>query len=85
MLFNRKIINFSAITVYFGLISFFVLILLSDTRLTTSAFIEILDYKSFLSYNNIGPTITIAGTVFAYFSIIISLEILHVILKIKES
>ena len=71
LFFNRKIINFSAITVYFGLISFFVLILLSDTRLTTSAFIEILDYKSFLSYNNIGPTITIAGTVFAYFSIII--------------
>tara|TARA_B100001057_G_scaffold205232_1_gene205929 strand:+ start:878 stop:2335 length:1458 start_codon:yes stop_codon:yes gene_type:complete len=71
MLFNRKIINFSAITVYSGLIIFFLMILLSDVKLTSKAFIEILNFENFLNYDNIFPILTVAGTVFAYFSIII--------------
>ncbi len=71
MLYNRKIINFSAIIVYLGLIFFFLVILLSDVKLTTKAFEEILNFKNFLNSDNIVPTITVAGTVFAYFSIII--------------
>ena len=47
------------------------MILLSDVKLTTQAFIEILKFDNFLSYNNIIPTITVAGTIFAYFSIIV--------------
>jgi len=71
MLFNRKIINFSAITVYLGLIFFLLVILLSDVRLTASAFLEIFNIQNFLDYKNLAPIITVAGTVFAYFSIII--------------
>ncbi len=71
MLFNKKIINFSAITVYSGLVFFFLIILLSDVKLTSKVFIEILNFENFLDYNNIVPILTIAGTVFAYFSIII--------------
>ncbi len=71
MLYNRKIINFSAITVYSSLIFFFLIILLSDVKLTTKAFVEIWNYENFLNYNNIAPIITVAGTIFAYFSIII--------------
>ncbi len=71
MLNNRKIINFSAITVYTGLLFFFLIILLSDVKLTGRAFIEILNFENFLNYKNIVPIITVAGTIFAYFSIII--------------
>ncbi len=71
MLYNRKIINFSAISVYLGLIFFFLIILLSDVKLTSKAFAEILNFENVLNYNNIVPTITVAGTIFAYFSIII--------------
>ena len=71
MLFNKKIINFSAITVYSGLVFFFLIILLSDVKLSSKAFVEILNFENFLNYNNIVPLMTVAGTVFAYFSIII--------------
>ena len=71
MLFNRKIINFSAISVYSGLLFFLLIILLSDVKLTSNAFLEILNFENFLNYNNIIPIITVAGTVFAYFSIIL--------------
>ncbi len=71
MLYNRKIINFSAMVVYLGLIIFFIIILLSDAKLTTKAFTEILNFENFISYKNIVPIITVAGTIFAYFSIII--------------
>ena len=71
MLFNKKIINFSAITVYSGLVFFFLIILLSDVKLSFKAFVEILNFENFLNYNNIVPLMTVAGTVFAYFSIII--------------
>ena len=71
MVYNKKIINFSAVAVYLGMLFFFILILLSDVKLTTQAFIEILKFDNFLSYNNIIPTITVAGTIFAYFSIIV--------------
>ena len=68
---NRKIINFSAVIVYFGMILFFIIILLTDVKLTSKAFIDILNFNNFLDYNNLAPLITVAGTIFAYFSIII--------------
>jgi len=71
MVSNRKIINLSAIAVYFGMISFFILVLLTDVKLTTKAFKEILNFDNFLDYNNLTPLVSIAGTIFAYFSIII--------------
>ncbi len=71
MLFNRRIINFSAIVVYSGLLFFFLIILLSDVKVTSKAFVEILNFENFYNYDHIFPILTVAGTVFAYFSIII--------------
>ena len=71
MLYNRKIINFSAIAVYSGMLFFFFIVLLTDVKLTVAAFKDILDFENFLDYNNLLPTISVAGTIFAYFSIII--------------
>ena len=69
--YNKKIINFSAISVYVGIIIFFLLVLLSDVKLTSKAFINILNTKNFFDLNNLAPLLTVAGTVFAYFSILI--------------
>ena len=69
--FNKKLINISAIAVYTGMILFFFSIFLSDVKVTSKAFIDILNYKNFLDISNIVPLLTVAGTIFAYFSIII--------------
>ena len=69
--YNKKLINFSAITVYFGMICFFFVVLLSDVKLTTEAFTHILKLDNFLDKNNLAPLLTVAGTIFAYFSILI--------------
>ena len=69
--FNKKLINISAIVVYTGMVLFFFSIFLSDVKVTSKAFIDILNYKNFLDISNIVPLLTVAGTIFAYFSIII--------------
>ena len=71
MIFNKKIIQFSAIAVYLGMLLFFLSVLLSDVKFTTNAFINSLDYGNFIDLKNLGPLVTVAGTTFAYFSIII--------------
>ena len=71
MNFNKKIIIFSATTIYLTMMMFFFSVLLSDVKFTSQAFFDILDLGNFLNKNNIGPIITVAGTIFAYFSIII--------------
>ena len=68
---NKKIIIFSAITVYLGILLFFLSILLSDVKLTSQAFLNLLDTANFLNKNNFWPLITVSSTVFAYFSIVI--------------
>ena len=69
--FNKKLINFSAITVYIGMIVFFFIVFLSDVKITSLAFISILSLENFLNLDNLAPLLTVAGTIFAYFSIII--------------
>jgi len=71
MNFNKKLIQVSAITVYSGILLFFFSILLSDVKLTFGAFLEVVHINGFISYENLGPIITVAGTTFAYFSIVI--------------
>jgi len=71
MIFNKKIILFSAIAVYMGMMLFFFSVLLSDVKFTSNAFLEILDFDNFVNKDNIGPLISVTGTIFAYFSIII--------------
>ena len=69
--YNKKLINFSAITVYVGMLIFFFVVLLSDVKITTEAFSNIFNLNNFLDVNNLAPLLTVAGTIFAYFSILI--------------
>jgi len=69
--FNKRLINYSAITVYVGMIIFFIGVLLSDVKLTSQAFSELLDYKNLIDDENIFALLAVAGSIFAYFSIII--------------
>ena len=69
--FNKRLINYSAFTVYGGMLIFFFGVLLSDVKLTSQAFYELLDYKNLLVNDNIFALLTVAGSIFAYFSIII--------------
>ncbi len=71
MNFNKKIMKFSAISVYFGMIIFFFSILLSDVKFTVQAFLNILDFGNFTNIDNLGPIVTVTGTIFAFFSIVI--------------
>ncbi len=71
MLFNRRVINFSAIAVYLGLLIFLLTILLTDVRLTAKVFLTIFTYENLFNQNNLIPIIAVAGTIFAYFSIVI--------------
>ena len=68
---NKKIINYSAIIVYFGILLFFFITLLNDVKTTSQAFYDVFSYNNLLDKNNILPLITIAGTIFAYFSILL--------------
>ena len=71
MNFNKKIIKFSAIAVYSGMLLFFFSVLLSDVKFTIDTFVNSLNYANFIDKNNLMPLITVAGTIFAYFSIVI--------------
>ena len=71
MNFNKSLINISAIIVYIGMFFFFLLILLTDVKIMSEAFVNILDYSNFTKLDNLIPLITVAGTIFAYFSIVI--------------
>ena len=71
MQFNKRLINISAITVYAGMIIFFFVVFLADVKVTSKAFLDILNFRNFLDINNLAPLLTVAGTIFAYFSIII--------------
>jgi NCS1 family nucleobase:cation symporter-1 len=69
--YNKKIINISAIIVYSGLVIFFLIVFLSDVKLTSKIFVETLNFQNFLNTSFFAPLLTVAATVFAYFSIII--------------
>tara|TARA_B100001057_G_scaffold413787_1_gene430522 strand:+ start:209 stop:1666 length:1458 start_codon:yes stop_codon:yes gene_type:complete len=71
MNFNKKIIIFSAISVYLGMLLFFLSVLLNDVKFTSNAFVSVLNLENFLNKNNFEPLITVSSTIFAYFSIVI--------------
>ena len=71
MNFNKKLIKFSGILVYLGMIFFLFSVFLSDVKLTTSAFLDSFNLNNFVIKSNFVPLITVAGTIFAYFSIVI--------------
>jgi nucleobase:cation symporter-1, NCS1 family len=69
--FNKLFINFSAITVYFGMILFFLVVILYEYEYVTQAFLDIFIVEDIFKTSNILPTITVAATIFAYFSIVL--------------
>jgi NCS1 family nucleobase:cation symporter-1 len=71
MNFNKKLIKFSAITVYAGMLLFFLSVLLTDVKFSSNTFINIFDLNNFNDINNLAPLMAVAGTTFAYFSIVI--------------
>ena len=71
MNFNKRLIKFSAVTVYLGMILFFFAVLLSDVKFSIKVFVNIVDFSNFVELSNLMPVITVAGTMFAYFSIVI--------------
>ncbi len=71
MNFNKKLIKLSALLIYAAMIIFFLIVFLSDVKLTTKSFINVLDLQNIFNTNNIGPIITVAGTTFTFFSIVI--------------
>jgi len=68
---NRLFINLSALLVYFGLILFLIIILSENFNEVSTNLKMSLNFNNFFISNNIGPLITVTGTLFAYFSIII--------------
>ena len=69
--FNRSIIRFSAVTVYSGMLIFFLVVFLNDVRVVSAAFVDIFSIKNLFDKSNIAPLITVVGSIFAYFSIVI--------------
>ncbi len=68
---NRSFINFSALFVYFGLILFLIIIVSENFNEVSSNLKMSLNFTNFFAKENIMPIISIAGTLFAYFSIVI--------------
>ena len=71
MVFNKKLIKFSAITVYSGIFMCFLIVLLSDVKTTSLSFVDSFIYQNIFDQKNLLPLLTVAGTIFAYFSIVV--------------
>ena len=69
--FNKLFINFSAIIVYFGLSLFLIIVISENYNDVSQSLKNLLIFENFFSKKNIIPIVTIAGTMFAYFSIVI--------------
>ena len=69
--FNRFLIKFSAAIVYFGMTVFLIIIFLNHGNDLISSFKGLLTLDNIFSKNNILPIVTVAGTIFAFFSMVI--------------
>ena len=70
-IFNKIIINISAIFVYIGLILFCAIIASTNLVDVANSFKDLLVFDNVISKSNISPFLTVFGTMFAYFSIVI--------------
>ena len=68
---NRSFINFSALFVYLGLIIFLILIISENFNEVSNSFKLSLNIENPITKNNVLPLMTVIGTMFAYFSIVI--------------
>ena len=69
--YKKKIINLSSVVVYSGLLLFFLIVLLTDVKYVFGSFADIFIITNFFEKENLVPLITVAGTVFAYFSVLL--------------
>tara|TARA_B100000214_G_C23968010_1_gene628697 strand:+ start:439 stop:1899 length:1461 start_codon:yes stop_codon:yes gene_type:complete len=69
--FIRLLIKFSGTFVYFGLILFLIIIISDYGKDVIYRFKDLIDVNNIFQKNNILPLISITGTFFAYFSIVI--------------
>ena len=70
-IFNKIIINISAIFVYIGLILFCAIIASTNLVDVVDSLKDLLVFDNVISKSNISPFLTVFGTMFAYFSIVI--------------
>ena len=68
---TKLFINFSAIFVYIGFILFCVIIASTNLIDVTNSFKELIKIDNVISKSNISPFLTVFGTMFAYFSIVL--------------
>ena len=68
---HKTFINFSTIFVYFGLSLFLFIIVLENFEDLKNSLLLSLNYENFFSKKNIYPLISVTGTLFAYFSIVL--------------
>ena len=68
--FNRFIIRFSAVTVYSGMLIFFLVVFLYDVK-DSMEISDIFSINNLFDKANLAPLITVVGTIFAFFSIVI--------------
>ncbi len=69
--FNKSFINFSALFVYFGLIIFLIIVLSEYALSIGNSIKSLITFENIFSKDYFFPIISIAGTIFAYFSIVI--------------
>ena len=69
--FLKSFINFSAYFVYLGLILFFIIIISENYSLVFKSFNEMIKFETLTNKENLIPLLSVSGTLFAYFSIVI--------------
>ena len=69
--FIKSIINFSALFVYFGLVIFFIMLIRENYNEIINAYSALLENNIIYNKENLIAALSVAGTFFAYFSIII--------------
>jgi nucleobase:cation symporter-1, NCS1 family len=70
-LFNKFLINLSAIIVYFGMIIFLIIIVLNNNNDLINSFKDLIILDNIFLQDNIIQIVTVAGTIFAYFSMVV--------------
>ena len=70
-IFNRLFVNFSTTAVYLGMIFFTIAVISDNSQYILDSFVDIVNFENIFVKSNIIPLLTVAGTIFAYFSIII--------------
>jgi len=69
--FNKLFINVSTIIVYVGMIFFTIAIFSDNSKYILDSFSDMLVFENIFIKDNITPLLTVAGTIFTYFSIVI--------------